>query len=261
MGVRAPHHKIARRGANACADHRTDHPANGSAHDGPRGATPRAQRDLSSNRPHHESARAPAAPGPASPTYKNGYTIEYRAYRVSTTLINVGTYIPHLRVAVSSDPPKVVPAIRITFNEHDFYDLPTSRPLTTWEGDILGMVLDAAGTPSDATEREQQALVFVIAECSSCPSILLGVPPVVRPIRSPAGPPHPQTGSAGRGVVARDKDGMPISVIVHIRHGFIAGIEIDRLDGQRITTIPPVGQFVPIPAPDAEGIFHYPWDT
>jgi hypothetical protein len=114
-------------------------------------------------------------------------------------------------------------------NEHQITPIRPPRGLTPEERRLLGYLLSVPFAGSHELLGQIPHL-RVSAACSACPTIELvtedDVPRALVSRRIPV---------EARG---RDVDGVPIQVLLHVLNGTASEIEVCRVDGQEIRTMP-----------------------
>lgn len=104
-----------------------------------------------------------------------------------------------------------------------------ARSLTTAERSLLDWMIDASSAGDDFVEQAASAQVVGVCDCG-CPTIDLSVD----------GSPLPKFGPSTIIADAAGKcpSGNPVGVIVHVRDGLIAELEVYSQDDSSVTAIP-----------------------
>jgi hypothetical protein len=113
---------------------------------------------------------------------------------------------------------------------HRIRELNLPRPLNREESALLDFLL-TDDSPRVECLSKQKPQVRVSAECRDCRTIELTVAAADVPER------HVTTGVVSE-ALGRDEDGEPIQVLLHVRDGFLAEIEVFRYDDRDVTAFP-----------------------
>ncbi len=109
------------------------------------------------------------------------------------------------------------------------------RPLSARERSLLDRLLERAFPGRDAIRvQAQQSLVREFDDPDNYGSIGFRVPASTP---SAAGSRVPVEG------LAQDDDGVPIEVLLHMRHGYISELEVVKADGTPIHRFPAAAEF------------------
>lgn len=121
----------------------------------------------------------------------------------------------------------------MTIHDHGVLDLETPRDLTQKERDLLTAMVESARAECRDDLRRQAMTAKVAAECKlRCGSIVLWVD------RDRCGPAMACQQGVPSTAEGADTDGARLSVLLHMREGYIRMIECYRADGEPAHGLP-----------------------
>lgn len=125
----------------------------------------------------------------------------------------------------------------VTFgpSSHDIREFEDPRPLKDWEIDVLDRVLRIPFEGRDNALLQVRS-ARVEAECLHCPTVWLTVDTLSSEVITKGG--RPLVGILPCELEGRDADGMPISILIHVREGYVYELEVFRVDGNPLLALP-----------------------
>jgi len=126
--------------------------------------------------------------------------------------------------------------VEFMWDKHMNYAIDPPRELNDWERAVLDRLLSVPFPGHEAGVTQLPELRVDIA-CSHCPSVwFVKDVPATRPVVGPDG--KPLVGILPCELEGHDVDGMYMSVLVHVRNGFLRGIDAFRGDLKPFWEIP-----------------------